>query len=334
MDVTIFIVTYSTDAMGSQSIFTEKLPTSVTINNAATLNYTYSVGWFNITDVPAFSTIKLTFVPTQAGVSPANFYFLSYTHTVNNVTGYGASRQSGWTSQSAHQTFSGNGTVTFAFQAWLIHSDSEPNEPLIGDQPTAVLIRTVDGEGMQNASVAALDKSLVIGMNAIEIVVYVNFNGGEYLRLATFVSDRLVERELVGGTWTFDLYTKVSSASNTTTATAYWGDQTYKSGIGSVYFIDPLPQEVALNSAMNGDFVSAILYPFTYIIGDIFYALIFIAVLGNLHLRYKRIEIIVIFFLLWGGSSGIGLLIPVIAYRIIYIILLLGIAAVLYRVFR
>ncbi len=326
-------ITYTVADVGSQNWYINKRPSQVTINGAGTNSYTYADGWLNITSAPAGSTVQANFYDTSDSL-PTDFYFLSYTQTVLNTTGYAVSSQPGWTSGSAQQTFSGVGTVQYGFRAWLLHSDDTPATNIVGaDDPAAILTRSTSGEGMQNSTVAVQGKQLVLGMNAIKVVLYVRFEGGDWLTMATFISNLLVEKAIVAGTWSFNLYTKVSNTTDTT-AYAYWGDQAKLSGIGGVSFTHPLPQEKAISNGMQGNFIGMILFPFTYVVGDIFYAFVLLFVGGNLYLRHKRFEIIVIMLVLWGSTSGIGLLIPGEAFRVLYIILLLAIAVILYRLLR
>lgn len=328
-------IEYSVDSAGTQSIWTYKIPTQVTFNGIAVSSYSYSGGLLNVTGAPAGSTVIVYFYGGSSGTSTADYFFLGYTHSVLNVTGYATSEQAGWSYASASQTFAGAGTVEYGFRAWVLHSDSTSPEAIVGASgPDAVLTRVAAGFGMQNASVYVSGKALVIGMNALKITMYTRFDGGDWMVLATFVSDLLIEKAIVAGNWTFNMYTTVSVGGGSTVAAASWGDQTRISGIGGVVFTDPLPQEVALYKGLTGDWVGMILYPFLYIIGDIFYGILLLFVGGNLYLRHRRFEIIIIMLVLWGSTSGIGLLIPVEAFRVIYIIALLGIAALLYKTFR
>lgn len=329
-------IVYTADSAGTQSFWTYKIPTQVTFNGIAVSSYSYSAGVLNVTGAAAGSSVTISFYEDTTGTSMADYFFLGYTHSVLNVTGYATSEQAGWTYASAQQTFTGTGTVEYGFKAWVLHSDSSPPDYIVGSalSPDAVLTRGSAGVGMQNASVYVSGHPLVIGLNALKISMYVRFDGGDWLVLATFVSDLLVQKAIVAGNWTFNMYTSVTTDGADTVASAYWGDQTRLSGIGGVVFTDPLPQEIALYKGLTGDWIGMFLYPFVYIIGDIFYGIILLFVGGNLYLRHRRFEIILIMLVLWGSTSGIGLLIPFEGFRIIYIIALIGIAALIYKVYR
>jgi hypothetical protein len=76
-----------------------------------------------------------------------------------------------------------------------------------------------------------------------------------------------------------------------------------------------------------------IIYPYSIIGGDIlFYGLTLLFGTGIYYLRYKRFEPILIMVILGGGL--LGALIPDVAVRMFWFLLLFVIAVVLFRVFH
>lgn len=269
--------------------------------------------------------------------SSANYFFQSATQTVNNVTGFKITENTGWSETSVARVFTGTGQISYGFRAWIVHSNGDPDNEITGGTPESIFSRTTDGEGLQNSTISISTRSLVVGLNSIKVVMYIRFEANEWLAIATFTSSRLMEKQINSGTWGFFMYTKYESSTGgggSITASAYWGGQNSRSGISGVEFTDPLPQEVALYTGMSGNFIGMIGYPYTYLFGSIFYGIVLLGVMGNLYLRHKKIEVILIWFVLWGSTSGFGLLIPSAAFRVIYVILLLAIAVILYKLFR
>ena len=84
----------------------------------------------------------------------------------------------------------------------------------------------------------------------------------------------------------------------------------------------------------KGDLVAFALYPYMFWIGNIFYGLALLFFGGSMYLRYKRFEPVLILIVIFGGVGGLGFLIPVVAYRLFYFILLFIIAVVLWRLFK
>lgn len=267
------------------------------------------------------------------GQSAINYYYTSTTHTVNDETGYAISTSMGSTSASIATTFSGAGTVDIGFRAWLVHSDSQPAESLIGDSPTALITCDSNSTGLNYSTASIPTKSLVLNLNALKVTVYMRFDGGDWLAKASFITDTLISKELTGSTVTFYLYTNTTITTNTT-VTFYWGNSAYQSGLGGLTLKEVLPQEHALALGFGGDFIGMIIYPFTYIIGELFYGLLLLGVAGNLYFKQQKVTALLVMLLLFGGASGIGLLIPVVAYRTVYILALLIFAAILYKTFR
>lgn len=279
-------------------------------------------------------TIAVYEPSTVAPSQPANFYFLHTTHTINNVTGYNIALTSGW----VNATVGGQGVpetaiTQYGFKAWLVHNDGVA-DCLTGADVVGIITRETGGQGMQNATVGIPTVTLVMGMNAIKVSIYVRFDYGEWYVINNYISDLLVKKGIVGGVWTLNLYTKVVQSGGETYAYIYWGNQMCLSGLGGVTFVEPLPQEIALNYANSGDFYGMIMFPYLYLLGDLFYGVALLFVGSVLYVRHRRFEVILILFLLFGGTSGFGLLIPNVAYRLIYVILLFILASIMYRLVR
>jgi hypothetical protein len=265
----------------------------------------------------------------------SQYYFLSDTHTVNNVTGYNMQLTSGSTLTYAQQNLgTENDTVQFGFTAYMVNSKGSLTS-ITGTNPIAYLSRTETGEGFQTGVVAISDMTMNLGYESIQINMYVRLGIRPWLLTATFTTDRLLKKGLIASTWAFNVYTKTSlDNSSNIIASAYWGSSTIKSSVMGLHFVEPLPQEIALWKASTGDLIGGMLYPYMLIAGDLVYGMGIFFVAGVLYLRHKKWEVILVCMLLFGGTGGIGLLIPDAAYRLIYIVVAFVITIILYRVFR
>jgi hypothetical protein len=265
----------------------------------------------------------------------SQYYFLSDTHTVNNVTGYNLQLTSGSTLTYAQQNLgTENDTVQFGFAAYMVNSKGALTS-ITGTNPIAYLSRAETGEGFQTGIVAVSDMTMNLGYESIQINMYVRLGIRPWLLTATFTTDRLLKKGLIASTWAFNVYTKTSlDNSSNIIATAYWGSSTIKSSVMGLHFVEPLPQEIALWKASTGDLIGGMLYPYMLIAGDFVYGMGIFFVAGVLYLRHKKWEVILVCMLLFGGTGGIGLLIPDAAYRLLYIVVAFVITIILYRVFR
>jgi len=277
---------------------------------------------------PYTGTLPVVEVYTQ-------YYFLSGTHTVNNVTGYNMQTTTGTTLASAQQNLGiTNDTVQWGFTAYMVDSKGA-HTVLTGSGPVAFISRAQTGEGFQTGVVAVPSMSMNLGFESIQVNMYVRLGIRPWLLTATFTTDRLMKKGLIASNWGFNVYTKVSvDNSSNILASAYWGSSTVKSSVMGLHFVEPLPQEIALWKASTGDIIGGMLYPYMMIAGDLFYGMGMLFVAGVLYLRHKKWEVILVCLLLFGGPAGIGFLIPDAAYRLLYIVVAFVITIILYRVFR
>lgn len=276
-----------------------------------------------------------TYNPSYPVEGQTQFYFLSTTHTVNENLAYELSPIKGTTQTSVSTSFAGTEPVDFGFMAWVVHSNDEADTPIVGSSVTATFSRSTNGTGYQSGTATASTTPLVMGMNAIKVMLFLRYDYGAWVPTASYITDRLLEKEIETSTWNFTLYTNVTYSATEAFVTMYWGgEESDASGVYGIVFDTPLPQEVALATGMSGDFFGMIIYPYLYIIGELFYGIVIFYIGGVLYLRHKNLSVLLIMALLWGSTSGIGALIPIEAYRVVYVFALLIITAVLYKVAR
>ena len=262
-------------------------------------------------------------------------YYRSNTITANGITGYELSASIDNTLSSATQNLGvSSDPVQFGFLAYMVNSRNV-SISLTGDAPTAIITRSTIGEAMDSATVTISETALTLGMNTINVKLYIRLGTSTWLLSAEYTTQRLMYTRLVAASWQFNLYTKTElDTSNNTVASCYWGDSEHKSGISGLSFQIPTPQELALYYAGQGDWLHAVLYPYMIYAGDAIYGLGFLFVGGVLYLRHKKWEVILVCLFLFGGSTGLGLLIPDVAYRLLYVVVALALTWLLTRVFK
>ena len=266
-------------------------------------------------------------IPTEGEV----LYFLSDIQTTNTVTGYLLDTVSGSNLTTLTQTNAGDCVVSFGFRISIIKHDGSLVDLT---SITAILIREADGEGFQNGYALVRFAELALGYNGLKVRFYVSFDNGTWLASGDFVTDVLLKKAVETATWNFTVYTKRTYSGGVTTAQFLFGDQTHNSRIDNICFVEPLPQELALFKLGSEDIIGALLLPYLLFAGNLFYGIGIFFVGGVLYLRHKKWETILVFLLLFAGSSGVGFLIPNAALRLVYIVAWFVLAIVLYRVFK
>ena len=294
------------------------------------------LSWAEITTVwNGVETWNIEYSPPGVIVSGVTWYYRSNTITTNSITGYELSASIDNTLSSASQNLGvSSDPVQFGFLAYMVNSRNV-SISLTGDVPTAIITRSTIGEAMDSATVTISERALTLGMNTINVKLYIRLGTSTWLLSAEYTTQRLMYTRLVAASWQFNLYTKTAlDPSNNVVATAYWGDSTHQSGISGLSFQTPTAQETAIFYAGHGDWIHAILYPYMIYAGDAVYGLGFLFVGGVLYLRHKKWEVILVCLFLFGGAGGLGFLIPDIAYRLLYIVTALALTWLLIKVFK
>lgn len=326
----VFTVTPSSNGVLSVSSSNPAI-TIILINYAVASSITFSSGvQFQVT----WSFNYTYYPPVIVGGTNNTLYFRSDTFYCNNITGYGLHTGNTATYATVSDVTDGNATSSVGFRVWHVNYRGNLTELTTGT-PNATVTRLTNSSGYQYGGWACSEKTLTLGADALKVIAYIQFGSGDWEAVATFITNPIAAKAIFSSTWNFSVYTtrEYNATSNQTTATFVFGSLDRTSAISGIIFWDPTPQEVALALGLRGDWVQMVLYPFLYLIGDLFYGcgLLFLSV--TYYLRFKRWEPVLIMILLFGGGGLFGYLIPNIAYRILYVVVLFVIATQLYRLF-
>jgi hypothetical protein len=90
-----------------------------------------------------------------------------------------------------------------------------------------------------------------------------------------------------------------------------------------------------LYQMQNGNFIGFITFPWTVMIGNVFYAILLLGVCMTLYIRNRSLVPILVLFIIFGGVGGIlNLMIGELGAGLVWFILLMALAGLLYKVAR
>ena len=271
--------------------------------------------------------------PIIVGAENSTFYLRSDSYTTNTETAYGLDYTNTASSSTVTDTSAGDVAATYGFRVWLIRYGGSTTE-LTEGTPDAVVTRAVNGSGYQNSTWTPPETSLMVGYDALKVVVYIRFDAGAWTQRAVFITHPLINSLMYAQTWTFSLYTTRTSAANTTSSFSF-GSTTYNSNIQSIGFQEPLNSEVSLWRIGTGDYVGFVLGTYTDAVGASAYLIILAGFMGSLYWRTRNMGSVVFLFIIFGGSGGaIWAFVPEWAAIIVDAFLLIGAAAIVFKVIR
>ena len=135
--------------------------------------------------------------PPGAIVSGITWYYRSNTITVNSITGYELSpNMDNSLSQVAQNLGVSSDAVQFGFSVYLVNSHNV-SVSLTGDVPTAIITRSTVGEGMGSATFDVSDFGMTLGLNTINVKLYIRLSLSSWLLSAEYTSQRLMYTRLV-----------------------------------------------------------------------------------------------------------------------------------------
>lgn len=266
--------------------------------------------------------------PYYAGPTEIVWYMRNNLITVNGETGYSLNETNSASARYIDDFMGGSLTVYWGFRVWILH---DSGATLLSSDIIAVMSRSIDGEGLTTSTWNCPGTSLIVGYDAVKITLYIRLGEGIWIAKASFITHNLMKKA-ISGTWQFQLYTKRIESGGETFGYAYWGTETYKSGIGNILLTEPSTQDIMLYELSRGNFVGAISYPYIALLGGLFYG--FPLLIGGitLWLRYQNVYMILILAILLGGGGGfLSLMIPVPALGLGWILLALGLAVLFFK---
>lgn len=211
------------------------------------------------------------------------------------------------------------------------------NETEITKDVSAVVSRSYAGSGWQTASLP-ISYSMLFGSNIVKVKIYMKLGEEDWIEKAEFVSDQLFYAS-INGVWTFRFYTSLSityfEGIYTTTLRFYFGSSSYPSRIEGISLKEPTIYDWMFYNLRTGNFIGFIATPYVNLVGSLFYGLMVLLFCMPLYIRYRNITVILFVMVLLGGAGGmVSLLIPESGLGLAWLIFVLGLAGLLYKVFR
>lgn len=271
--------------------------------------------------------------PPPVNYGPSKLYFRSDTYTTFEVMGYGLDSDYTNTAQSVTEIYTGSAVVNYAMKVYLFSSDTHYAE--LTDGPSAIISVNTNYTGLKSADCNIYDTSVVLGYQALKVELLEQFNGGEWLPIATFVSPVLITEMIESSTWQLNLYVNNTVTSTYTYATIVFGNSQYRSNIDGISFSEPDLSKVQMWRLSLGDFVGFLVGGYMAVLGDAFYVLLLFGICGSLYRRYQHFGVVAVFFVLFAGPGSILLLfLPAWAIIPTMLFLLLGCGFILWRIIR
>jgi len=259
------------------------------------------------------------------------WYFRADTHTVNGILGYRLNEAPSTSYAYDSVSIGAASTTSYGVRVWIVDSNGNLEE-LTSGEPVAIVSRSLNGEGLQSATWTCPGYNNII--DAIMIKVYQRFGTEEWTLRATFITENNTLIKLPEATWTFTYYTGRQYI-DATYSTLYWGGN-YQTKV-ELQYTEPTPYELMMWKLWKGDILGFLMLPYSWFLGFTAYSIVFLLPLGIV--LYNRLEdatATLIALLLIGGFTGglIGALVPASGLTLCWILFVLGIAALLYRLIR
>ena len=260
------------------------------------------------------------------------WYYRTDTHTVNGVTAYRLANAPSSTGKTDTVTIDGAYWTCYGVRIWVVDVNGETEE-LTDGEPVAVVYRSDTSQGLQSATWNCSGYDGIV--NALMIKVYQRFGTQEWSLRVTFITENETLIKLPEATWTFHYYTRRVYIDYDTISTFYWGAD-WGSSV-EIQYNKPSIYEVMLWKLQKGDILGFIMLPYSWFLGFTAYGIVFLLPLAIvLYNRLESATATIIALLLIGGATGglIGVFVPASGLNLCWILFVLGIAALLYRLIK
>lgn len=297
----------------------------------ATLNVAHS-SWQGVT----ISWATMPYVPPDRyDYTQETWYIRADTWTVNTVLGYKLNPTQSQATTIITQNSSSLATFQVGIRVYTVTKTGDEIEITAGT-PVAIASRIAVVGGSDEVGTWTPSATITFQYeSAIKIVVYFKIGSGSWTAKMVGISRSLETNSIQASTWTANYYMGIVDFGG--------GIYGYRIFLGGMY--ETKIQDISLGlldvyetmdyKLKEGDFVGFILYPYLNLVGNLFYGLVMLMVCVPLYNRYRSVVPILVLFIIFGGAAGIfTLLVPEIGAGLGWIFMLLGLAGILYKVFR
>jgi hypothetical protein len=312
--------------------------------NPSRVGYTFT-GWDKVfSNIVSNLVVTAQYTPYVAPPSTSpdfrgeteivDLFFRGDDYNTFSFTGYGLDDSGSVVSGSFSDSYAQNVSLAFGFRVWLIDVNEGMVE-LTDGLPVAVNIflpSSAPVSGYVSAQWVCPDVHVRLGDQALYVVMYsAAEDGANMVARAYFVSPVLMTDHIIGSSWVFQFWLDYSGSSFSVS----WSGRRGMSGIGNVVIASPSDFDVMFFKLVNLDLAGFVLYPYLSILGEFFYLLFLIAVLGAYYIWHGKVSIILVMLLIFGSAGGlVFLFIPLPANLLVWALMAVALAVLLFRVFR
>lgn len=261
----------------------------------------------------------------------------SWTHTVNSVLGYTLNTTRGLNATSDYLTGDFDITGYAAVRLWL-RTSSGATELTNGYQTINFTQTGGSYSGIQTAYLNLSETTAAINGTALEAGLYLRLGAGAWVKSFTLISYPFYATTLRNCTWTVNYWVRYLSLDlpfNFTQITTGFGNSTVYFSVSNIQLSRLDPWSRADYELLSGDFVSWLLMPWIYLLGNVAWGFGVLFGEMTLYLKYESVKLPIVFLWLFGGSGGIlTVLIPAVGLHLSWFILALALGTTLWQLIR
>lgn len=288
---------------------------------------TFSVYATGDTDV--FLEYELVYDPPESPppvITPTTeettWYFRNDMHTVEEQLGYRLSETNSMVTVSFTQDVAANLSVTVGFRAW-VYSRFGRQEIT----PAVVGLYTITSNGAMEVNstweFTGFNHEII---DAVEIRIYLRFGAGDWIQMLVAITDDDLNIRLPEGTWMIFYNLERQGNASYTNCTLYWGSSTFDTRV-TLPIASASPWDIALVRLVEGNYAGWLLTPFTYHLGDLFYAIIVLFCCVTAYNDSGSLGYVLAILWLFGGAGSIlSAMLPAITLNMAYILLAIATA--------
>lgn len=288
---------------------------------------------------PAEPTAAPTIPRTPTSIVDLNFH--GVVTTQNGVTGYVANSSTPTTSAHASPII-GYGTagdaVSYGIRVYAVTRSTV--ELTSGVVTVGTLTGTQTITALTTQTVLS-GTHLTFGNSTLKFVLYGRFGSGDWSIVQTMTTRALNYKQLFASEVTVTLYADRNESGGNTYSSAYWGNveggEDPYSGVSGLVFKTATSTDWQQYYLNQGNLVRFITIPYTFILGNVFYGIIVVALAGTVFARYRTLGMVALFLVLFFGCIGgaaANIVLGEVIVGVVWIATAFGLAVVYWRVFR
>jgi hypothetical protein len=262
-----------------------------------------------------------------------NLFLRNTENTYGETTAYFLAFDYGSSYSTVTDTISGSEAV-LAFQVDLIDEYGEVTAAMTGGVPVGNITLDETYSGTKLSSYEVSTTIMHVGIQAMQVKIYLSDDGGDWELKGTWLSDALQFAGIESSTWVFVLPCSFNSGSKVVTFT--FGDYEHKAYINNLVWTEANEFEQIMGFLLSGNMIEGLfIFPFTYVLHEVFWLILAVGSMLPMYIHHRNAGIVILFFILFGGAGGVmtAFIPPPFVYGG-WLFLLLAMGAIFWRVTR